>query len=294
MPSVEVFSLSGVRKASISSTGTMSPAHSNSDLSQKQETASGINSLNSQIQNQNSSDGNQGHRANGRPFSKAARQRLSSSSSNQGESSNAGGRTISISSDSSISDDASGAKSRPIAGPSTHEKFGETSVVFNGSGKSGNYNGQLGNFPGEAPCPQDMAIWHDQSTAEFKTVPVRSHSQNGSSQSRNSASEKLKFRPHTPPVPGGSAHQDNTVDIAGREILASILANAEDHNLGDVVPFRPDGSLCKESIDFQIKRWESAKTRLHSYIDSLNEALRTQQGYTPMKSRKKRLELHVR
>ena len=283
-----------MRKASISSTGTMSPAHSTSDVSQKKETASGMISPNSKIQKQNSSDGNQGHQANGRPFGKAARQRLNSSSSNQGERSNTGGRTISISSDSSVSDDTSGAKHRPTAGPSTRENFGGTSFVFNGSGQSGKYNGQSGNFPGEAPSPQDMPISHDQSATQFRTVPVRSQSQNGSSQSRSSAFEKLRFRPHTPPLPGASAQQDNTVDIAGRELLASILANAEDHNLGDVIPFRPDGSLCKESIDFQIKRWESAKTRLHSYIDSLNEALGTQQGYTPMKSRKKRLELHVR
>lgn len=272
----------------------MSPAHSTSNLSQNKETASGMKSPNNKNQNQNSGEGNQGPQANGRPFGKTARQRLNSNSSNQGEKPNFGGRTISISSDSSVSDERSGVKSRPKAAPSIHEKFGDTNVVFNGSGHSGNYNSHSGNFSDEAPSPHGMPIWSDQSPTEFKTIPIKSQLTNGSSPSRNSASEKPRFRPHTPPLPGASVQQDNTVDIAGRELLASILANAEDHNLGDIIPFTPDGSLCRESIDFQIKQWESAKTRLHSYIDSLNEALGTQQGYTPMKSRKKRLELLMR
>ena len=113
-----------------------------------------------------------------------------------------------------------------------------------------------------------------------------------------------RFRPQSRPLPN-KEKEDNSKegdkDVSDsrkvKTLISSIMDLQERHVITSLINFNDDGSLNRDVIDLEVKRWEIEKERLQTYIDTLKEAVASsdeKSGLMLSRSRKKKLELHVK
>lgn len=131
-------------------------------------------------------------------------------------------------------------------------------------------------------------------TAVYKETAVES--------GKNAAARNGRYTPKTPPFPGSYSNEPVvTNNICDQEtvknLLISIGSLQEGLVMSSLISFNQDGSLNRNLIEFEMKRWEDGKRKKESYVKTLNETLAMSTEASRMyvgRSRQKRLGLHAR
>eukprot|EP00795_Rhopilema_esculentum_P006078 gene6078-11461_t len=203
-----------------------------------------------------------------RPFSDSSSQDGSSRSSN---------RRISCSSDSSCNSDISSSASLGNGGSMSNNR-------------SSNSDNNDRSDDSSVFCDvKDTDLVYNQT--DYHIVPVRNHTE------KEKPIRKF-FRPHTPPLSASQQDEKSTLVVAARrkELIHSIKSLTEGCLEREFIRFRPDGSLDRDLIEREMKRWYSEKHCLEKYANTLTETLSTPQDKSEVyinKNRRLRLQIYL-
>ena len=204
---------------------------------------------------------------NARPFSDSSSQDGRSRSSN---------RRISCSSDSSYNSDISSSAS-----------LGTRGSMLNNHSSNSDSNDRSDDSSVFCDAKDTDLVYNQ---TDYHIVPVR----------KNTEKEKpiRQFRPHTPPLSASQQDEKLTLGVAARrkELIHSIKSLTEGCLDREFIRFRPDGSLDRDLIEREMKRWYSEKHCLEKYANTLTETLSTPQDKSEVyinKNRRLRLQIYL-